>query len=159
MNKRGGEKVFSIYWFLMFGIVAIVVVSGVLLFFSKPVDVRDVEAKILRDRVIDCFVEKGMLKEGVLSSVSEESFGELCNLRFDDSSDPSYGGEMQYYIMVESGEKTFEFGRKDMSEWCGQEKRTNVPHCVRDKLVVLDDGDFVLVSIDVVIDKVEQNAK
>jgi len=67
INSRGGERVLSIYWFLIFLVVAIAVVSGVYIFFSKPIDVREAEAGILNDKLINCFIENGKLKNFEIS--------------------------------------------------------------------------------------------
>ena len=66
INKKAGERVLSIYLFIIYIIVAVGIVSGVLLFFSSSLDIRKAEAEILGDKVIDCLVEQGGLKPGVL---------------------------------------------------------------------------------------------
>jgi len=76
MNKKAGEKVLSIYLFIIYIIVSIGIVSGVLTFYG-PLDVRGVESGILTDKVIDCLVEQGELKEFNL---------ENCGFDFKDNS-------------------------------------------------------------------------
>src|SRR3989338_770987 len=64
LDKRGDERVLSIYWFIMFIIVAVAVVSGVARFYGAPMDVRIVEAELLADKVIDCVSIQGKLDSG-----------------------------------------------------------------------------------------------
>lgn len=61
MNKRGGEKILSIWWFLCIALVAGAVVIGVALFYSMEVDVRPVEANVLAEKVLDCVNKNGFV--------------------------------------------------------------------------------------------------
>jgi hypothetical protein len=160
MNKKGDERIYTFYWFLMFVVVSIVIVGGVLLFFSRPLDIREVEGKILRDRIINCLVKNGALDEELLGKIDEKNFGSLCSLIFEDKSRPAYETENQFYIEIKVPlkNKIFEFGRKGIEPYCGQKKQTNAPLCVQDNLAVLDNGNLVNLNIKIVIDKVEQNA-
>jgi cell division protein FtsL len=70
INKKGGEKIFSIWWFFVLAIVSIAIVSGVTIFFSSNLDIKGYEAEILSERVANCLIQNGVLKETVL----EENF-------------------------------------------------------------------------------------
>jgi len=65
-NKRGAEKLFSIWWFLVLVIVGLGIVAGVFIFFSSEVDVREIEVDILNTKIADCIVEQGFLIESAL---------------------------------------------------------------------------------------------
>ena len=72
-SKKGGEKVFSIWWFFVLVIVGLGIVSGVIIFFSSAVDIREAEAEILSDKIAECIV-----KQRVLTDISlEEGFNIL----------------------------------------------------------------------------------
>ena len=46
MNKKAGERILSIYLFIIYIIVGVGIVSGVILFRSSSLDVREIEAEI-----------------------------------------------------------------------------------------------------------------
>jgi len=76
MNKVGGEKYLSIWWFLILAIIAGGIVMGVLAFYNAEVNVKESESYILYERVIDCFMDQGFLGEKVL----EENFNAGDNI-------------------------------------------------------------------------------
>jgi len=144
INSRGGERVLSIYWFLIFLVVAIAVVSGVYIFFSKPIDVREAEAGILNDKLINCFIENGKLKNFEISGFDLE---DKCGLDLNDRS-TGYDGSKnyennQYYLEIDIGvlgkEKVIAYGDASYKPFCGQEaSRKNIPYCYINKMVVID---------------------
>ncbi len=67
-NKIGGEKLFSIWWLFIITIVGTGMVWGVSMFYSAEIDVRNVEAEILMDRISDCLFEQGMLINNLLEN-------------------------------------------------------------------------------------------
>ena len=67
-NKIGGEKLLSIWWLFIITMVGIGIVWGVSMFYSAEIDVREVEAEILMDRISDCFFEQGMLIDNLLEN-------------------------------------------------------------------------------------------
>ncbi len=77
-NKKGGEKIFSIWWMLVLTIFGIGIVSGVLIFYSADTDVRGLEAKILYERISDCLINKGYLNNNLLNS--DFDFYKECRL-------------------------------------------------------------------------------
>ncbi len=78
LNKKGGEKLLSIWWFLVLIIIAAGIVIGTLVFYSSDVDIRAVEADVLSNRIVNCFIERGHLNTVVLN----KDFGifEKCGL-------------------------------------------------------------------------------
>lgn len=159
MNKKGAEQVLSFYWLIMFGIVAIVVVSGVLLFYSKPLDIRGSEDNILINRIAGCFSDNGQLT-AISSDVldGKKSLEEACGFNFEDI--PANKGKMQYFIKINVEGKEVKFGDNNFEPLCGQQLgKVNIPLCVEKKFFVLDSaGRFAPVNILVAILKVAQNA-
>ena len=96
MNRKGGDRIISIYWFTILFIVAAAIVYMVAVFYGKPYDVREIEADILMDRVSDCVSKAGYL----LDSALEENFLENCGLNFDVEDIYGWGEEGQYFVEV-----------------------------------------------------------
>lgn len=64
MNKRGEEKLLSIWMFFVWIVVGTGIVAGVLLIYGTQVDVRSPQADALAKRVADCIYEDGYLING-----------------------------------------------------------------------------------------------
>lgn len=64
-NKRGIEKFFSIWWFLIIVIISLFVVFAVFIYYSSSVDTREVESKILYEKIINCLSRNGVLVEDI----------------------------------------------------------------------------------------------
>ena len=147
-EKKAGERILSIYLFIIYIIVSIGIVSGVLLVYGKELDVREVEAGVLGDKIIDCLTEQGILNEAVFT----ENFDLLDFCRLDFS-------EEEYAVRVElldfySNEQInkIEVGRKDFFEFCN-EKGEKLPKCDEKEVYVLRKfEDFESSGIPVVAD-------
>tara|TARA_Y100000310_G_C20515584_1_gene731019 strand:- start:34 stop:450 length:417 start_codon:yes stop_codon:yes gene_type:complete len=70
MNKVGGEKVLSIWMFLIFGVIALAVFVMVSMFYGQEFDIREAQAEVLVLRLENCF-----------SSYSEDFLIDSCNIR------------------------------------------------------------------------------
>ncbi len=68
MNKKGGEKLLSIWWFLVLAIVGTSIVVAVWIFYGAGVDTRGVEAELLANKVLGCFSQEGYLPKDFLSN-------------------------------------------------------------------------------------------
>tara|TARA_Y100000034_G_C6833671_1_gene376546 strand:- start:147 stop:683 length:537 start_codon:yes stop_codon:yes gene_type:complete len=64
-DKRGGEKLFSIWWFFVLAIVGGAITIGVLMYYSADIDLREIEADILNKKIIGCVVDQGFLIEEI----------------------------------------------------------------------------------------------
>jgi len=148
MDKRGDERLLGFYWIIIFIIITVGIVSATVLFFSKPLDVRSIEARVLSDKLVDCVSEQGELVKASFSDIEKE-----CGLDF--------GEELEeFYIRIIIQGVEFEKGNKDLSAFCGAKDAESIPVCYEGKLFVLDDDDeFVLVDLLTVVNKVEQNVK
>ncbi len=65
-DKKGGEKIFSVWWFFILAVVGLGIVAGVFIFYSADVDVREIESAALYDKIVDCISEQGFLKDDLL---------------------------------------------------------------------------------------------
>ncbi|MEJ2497249.1 MAG: hypothetical protein P8Y43_07230 [Sulfurovaceae bacterium] len=71
MNKKGTDKLLSMYWFLILFLVAGGIFAMVTVFYSSPYDVREIEAEILADKTLDCISYTGKLSSFVLNDSGE----------------------------------------------------------------------------------------
>lgn len=60
-NKRGTDKMLSIYWFVILTIVAGGIFAMVYIFYGSPYDVRGVESEIFAERIADCISRQGVI--------------------------------------------------------------------------------------------------
>ena len=65
-NKKGGEKILSIWWFVVLAIAGGSIVIGVLMFYSADIDTRSLESAVLVERVSACIVNDGILNQGIV---------------------------------------------------------------------------------------------
>jgi len=160
-NKKADERILSFYWIIIFVLITIAIVSATLFYFSAPLDIRDIEARVLNDKIIDCITEDGSLNLETLDAL-DPSGGNLevvCGLNFNDE---AYN-ENQFYIELDvGGERKVTFDKDNSGKFkplCGEDSG-DYPICHENKLFVLDEGgDFVLVRSFSSIGKVNQNVK
>jgi hypothetical protein len=172
-DKKGDERVLSIYLFIIYIIVAIALVSGVIIFYGTPLDIRELEARVLTDRIIYCLVDKGELTGEVLNK--DLDIKVLCGLDFKDNT-KKYAGEEQYglkvtiskfescsknedrYLSCASNENSFEYGRMDFFSYCGA-NGNKIPKCYNQQIYVLNNGIPYLLDISSTVGKVEANVR
>jgi hypothetical protein len=172
MNKRGDERLLSIYLFVIYIIVAIGVVSGVLIFYGSPLDVRVVEAGVLNDRIIDCLVPQGNLNNDFLKD--NFSLIDFCNFDFKDNT-KKFAGDEQYAVKIElfnfdsclkdgsNGKikcneseqiKELTAGKISFLEFCFAQGE-KIPQCSKKELYLLSNEKGVLLRIISAVGKVE----
>ena len=173
INKKADERLLSIYLFIIYIIVSIGIVSGVLVFHGAGLDVREIEAEILSEKIIDCLVDNGELVKGVL----EEEFNlkEFCNIELNDNTE-SYKGEEQIGVEVkffdfnscnknadeqincaDNLRNKLEIGRKDLFGFCDLEG-DKLPKCSKKSIYVLNNEKGVMLKVLSVVRRIEKNA-
>ena len=179
-NKKGAEKIISVYWFAILILVAGGIFVMVANFHSSLYDVRELEAEIMINLVSDCISQGGILDGGLFvekeSNVKEESILiksneelkilEKCNLNFDTKDE-----EIQYYLELEfynfnnfenSISIIFE-GNTNLKSDCEIQKSKEygtISKCVEKIFYSLDkDKNQFFVKILSIIRKTEKNAK
>ena len=105
MDKRGTDKMLSIYWFLVLTLVAGGVFAMVYIFYGAPHDVREIESELLAQKLADCISKRGVIpsyffvgerfNENLL-----KGFTERCNINFDVEEDYGDENEIQYFYRV-----------------------------------------------------------
>lgn len=59
MNKKGGEKLLSMWWFFILGVVGGFIVMGVMIYYSADTNVNSIEASILTSKLSECINSHG----------------------------------------------------------------------------------------------------
>jgi len=106
MDKKGTDKILSIYWFIVITLVGGGVFAMVYAFYGPPYDVREMESEIFAQRIADCISTRGVIESDffIERRFNEEignTFTERCNFNFD--VEEGYGDreEIQYFYKVE----------------------------------------------------------
>ena len=165
-NKKGGEKILSVYWFVILFIVAAAIVYMTASFYGKPYDVRQVEADLLTNKIADCISEAGYLKDEALEPQFKDDFPGNCGITFD--VEDSYGPkeQEQYYIKLtltdfSSKNNVFEAkeGNVNLVYSCNL-KGNNLPFCLKRSFYVIDkDNNQYQADIFSIVRKSEKNVK
>lgn len=77
-NKKGGEKLLSLWWFFILGVIGGFIVLGVIIYYSADTNVNLIEANILVDKLTECLIIKGNLNEDIFNE--EFNIFKECNL-------------------------------------------------------------------------------
>ncbi len=84
MNRRGTDKVLSVYWFTILIITTVAIVAAVSIFYSSKYDVRGVEGGFLGDKVSDCISKGGKLNYALDGKqLTSDNFMSVCGLNFE----------------------------------------------------------------------------
>ena len=163
LNKRGTDKIISVYWFAILFIVAggIVYMAGV--FYGEPYDIRDIEANFLTNKVADCLSEGGRLVES-WDKINSENFLQRCNLNFNVEDFKGWKND-KYYVNVSYREfnnnkwsDSFIGGNFNLEQSCNKGK--NNPLCVERSFYTLDEGNIqYVIKIKSVVRKTEKNVQ
>jgi hypothetical protein len=89
LKNKKGEKLISLYWFVILTLVAGGIFLMVNSFYNSPYDVRELESNILADKVVDCIYSGGEISPLLLGPGNKfkdsfrDNFMALCSLTFD----------------------------------------------------------------------------
>lgn len=157
-SKQGAEKIMSVYWFIVLGIVAMGVFIMVYNFYNFPYDVREIEANIITNQIADC-VSVGGRMTNVFSN-STKTLVEACNLNFETKE----WEEIQYYVSLEIPNLyLFSEGNSNLISNCGIESEVedkNLAKCVERSFYSLaPTGESVEIKILSIVRKTEKNVR
>ena len=66
-NKKGYSRfAHSAIMFFWMAVIAIVLSIAVSVFYSQEIDVREIEASLIMDKIVDVFDDSGLLREGII---------------------------------------------------------------------------------------------
>lgn len=147
-DKKGAEKLFSIWWFLMLALTAGAMVSAVVIYYSADVDTKTLESDILGEKIMSCVInENGFVKNGFLNDINGGFFYSNCKLNM-----AAFGMGSNFYFRVklfnEAGGlvKESQVGKYSLADDCLNEaglKAAEYPRCTERTLPVeylLEDG-------------------
>lgn len=165
-NKQGGDKIISVYWFVILFLVAAGVSYMVVSFYGKPYDIRGLEANALANRVTDCISSGGYLNEESLTPGFSSGLLEKCNLNFEVEDMYDWREQGQYFVEVEilefnSQEKVSETsaGNVNLKDFCELPSK-NSPTCLKRSFYSLDKkGVQYQINLLSIVRKTEKNAK
>jgi hypothetical protein len=178
MNRKGTDKILSIYWFAVLTLVAGGIFAMVYIFYGAPYDVRGIESEILAERIADCISREGIIDseffvEGGFNYGIQDSFMDKCNLNFKveegygDASEMQYFYEVEFYTInnIESFAFSFNGGNTNWKEECFIKKESNKEYnrlakCTEERFYAVDSKkEQYLIKILSVIGKSEKNVK
>lgn len=90
-NKRGGEKVLSIWWFFVIAIIGAAIVGGVLIFYGQEINTKGAEAESLSSKITNCLIDNGKITDNYFTSgfdiysqcgLAKDLFGKGSNFFF-----------------------------------------------------------------------------
>lgn len=176
INKKGIEKLTSIYWFFILIIVAFGVWAMAYAYFMHPMDIREVESAVLLNKVADCISQNGKMPEYLFDSegnftFTSSNFESICHFNFQVEDEWDWRTKEQYYVNISffdiSLNKKFSevvFGNPQIQiDWISIQKKLeieNPPRGIQKRLYVLDNKNKqTLVEIFVGVRKTEKNVK
>ncbi len=131
LNKKAGEKILSIWWFICLILVGAVVVLVATTYFGAFVDTRDIDSSMMYEKIMDCVVKNGYINQEIIN-IDKEMIFDFCNLNknnFEESS-PFFFNLRIYREELEI--KSFKFGNnyeQDCLAAAGYMAK-NYPRCV-----------------------------
>lgn len=165
MNKKGTDKILSIYWFSMLLIVAGGIFGMVYTFYNHPYDVRNIESNLLLNSVADCISTGGQINSVVFENDFSDNLLEYCYLDF---SVENIWETPQYLLKVQIQKEENEIinsiqGNLNLISSCGGEsiiEDTNIAKCVQKEFYTQDEnGQVYLIKILSLVRKTEKNVR
>ncbi|MDP3992055.1 MAG: hypothetical protein Q8P79_00935 [Nanoarchaeota archaeon] len=155
-NKKGAEKIISVYWFAILFIVAGAMVYMVSSFYGKPYDVRELEAQILTDKVAECLSLEGYINEN-WGNLNNDNLPAQCGLDFNTEETYAWNDD-QYYIEIKISDKTIFAGNSNLKDFCLLQGK-GIPVCLEKSLYTIDrQNNNYRIDILSIVRKTEKNA-
>ena len=124
MNRRGTDKIISVYWFVILFIVAAAIVYMVAIFYGEPYDVRELEANALANQIADCITVNNYLN----TNITNDNFLDECKINF--------GKEIKEYYIELPALKVAK-GNINLKNYCDK-KSEKLPKCLERGFYVLE---------------------
>jgi hypothetical protein len=167
-NKRGIEKVMSIFWFAVLIIISFGIFVMIYNFYNYPYDIREVEVDLLSNAVLNCLSSSGKLNSYVFEEDFSNNFLERCDLTFEVENEQGWGKNSEYYVEVEiSDEKRIlleiEKGNSNLISSCLDEslkiKKDKLAVCLERKFISLNGEEINFIKILSILRKTEKNVR
>ena len=164
-NKKGGDRIISVYWFAILFIVAAAMVYLVVSFYGKPYDVRELEANALTNKIADCFSKGGYFVDSALQ-ISDETFLDECGLNFQTENVYDWNVQKQFYVEVsvegfnsENQLINIASGNLNLKDFCNEEG-DNFPLCLKRSFYSVDkENNQYKINILTIVRKTEKNVQ
>jgi hypothetical protein len=178
MNKKGADKILTIYWFVILTLIAGGIFAMVYVFYSTPYDVRGIEGEIFAERIADCISRQGIIDQSFFlgkdfdKSMTGEKFTKKCNLNFNveegygDISQIQYFYRVEFYTLKDLTKANYSIydGNINWESDCAIKKDskdyTRLAQCTEERLYALNQGgEQYLIRILSVVGKSAKNVK
>jgi hypothetical protein len=178
MNKRGTDKILSMYWFVILTLVAGGIFAMVYSFYGAPYDVRGIESEIFAERIADCISRQGIIDSELFIGKDfnpdiNKTFTNKCNFNFKvedgygDNNEVQYFYEVDFYTPADTENPKFSFydGNNNWKTDCFIKKENNKEYtrlakCTEKRFYALNkEGNQYLIKILSVIGKSEKNVR
>ena len=159
MNKIGGDKILSMYWFGVLVLVAGGIVLMANSFYVHPYDIREIETEILSNNLADCISEKGILVEGIFTQEFKDNFLENCDLKFKES---EYYVEIGFYNLTDLDNRIFEIsnGNSNYKADCSiEEDYSRFAKCNEKRMYSVYENKQYLIELTAIVGKIDENVK
>lgn len=141
INKKGSEKLLSIWWFFVLAVIGVGIVSSVFVFTSGKINVKNVEADILSERLALCVQENP-------SIASLDNIFDLCGLKKD-----VFGSGSKFYFRISFYDdnkiiKEIKAGDSSYENDCKALSKTSAkyyPEC-SEKIIIFNGGKAVILA-------------
>jgi len=166
LKNKKGDKIISVYWFVILFIVAGAIVYMVISFYGEPYDIREAEAYALTNKAARCLSDAGYLEEEALSVAFKENFVEKCGFNFETEDIYNWRERGQYYIEIDfydfstnQGISTIKTGNEALKTDCGL-KGEGFPVCLERSFYILDrEKNQYQIDILSIVRKTEKNVQ
>jgi hypothetical protein len=171
INKKG-EKLLSLYWFLILTIIVVGVVIMVKTFYGNPYDVRTLEAEILNNHISNCISSGGRMNTlliwpgtGQYQESFKDTFPDKCKI---DLAGHNEFDPIEYYVEVNLYNKfekksfaTFFNGNKNWIGDCqASNQYKNLAVCFNSTFYSSDNvGNLYRVEVLTIVHKIKENVK
>lgn len=170
MNKKGAEKLLSVYWFAILIMVAGGIVGMVYAYYQHPYDVRDVEGVFLMNKISDCLSQQGklnsnlFLEDGSFNEAFSNDFLKECSITFDVEEDFIKGEEFYFYAsFFDASSNSEEFkiskGNTQLIPFCNEQEIKSQPRCVNGSFYASGKDKEYYLDILTIVKKSEKNVK
>lgn len=134
MKNKADSRMISPWFFLILGLIVLVISIGVFSYFSQSMDTREREAKVLFDKLVYGISEEGLLKDGIF-----DNYDIMDKVDIDPKSMKNEG-RFYFNISIYEGENlkiSFLKGNSDFEIQC-RLKGKNLAKCYYNEFFLVD---------------------
>ncbi len=169
-NKKGGERILSFYWFILWILAIGGIAASLFAFSSYAADTRLYEAQILSKQVLLCITEQGEIKPSFL----HENFDleKECSLNLKVGNTYEYFLNISLYtydscnegkctqpLLISGKTTSHEYGDKTLEVFCGTNAKGKAPKCYENSAYILTENKPSFIKIKIAILKLRQNVR